>query len=294
MQTIVSAQPHHELRPFVRAYAQRVCSPHLAPVLEYVPAQLEQVINFEFGTMPGIRHQNRILTDAVLLGGAQGSFSGYLELRAGVDSFAIFFQPAGFSVLFGVPVSTITNQFFDATAIDPGFRALWNRLGESQAFAARVGIVEGYLLGRAAAAVSCDGIAAAAQYLFRRRGAIKISALAHLHGLGLRHFERTFKRGTGLSPKTFARVARFQAALDAKAVSPKRTWLDISHSFGYYDQMHMVHDFESLGRNTPTNVIAQMGDVRPAALITERETGKSRRAAERSARMRKVEVVTGW
>jgi AraC-like DNA-binding protein len=244
MQTVVSAQPHHELRPFVRAYAQRVCDPGVVPVMEFVPAQLEQVINFEFGTMPGI---------------------------PGVESFAIFFQPAGFSTLFGVPLSTLSNQYDDATAIDAGFRSLWNRLGELRAFASRVSIVEQYLLGRAAAAASSDGIAVAAQYLFRRHGAIKISALAHLHGLGLRQFERRFKRGTGLSPKVFARVARFQAALDAKAASPQRTWLDIAHSFGYYDQMHMVHDFESLGLNTPTNVIAQMGDVRPAALITERE-----------------------
>ena len=282
MQTVVSAQPHQELRPFVRAYAQRVCNPPMVPVLEFVPAQLEQIINFEFGTIPGIRHHNRTLTDAVLLGGAQGSFSGYLELRPGVESFAIFFQPAGFSTLFGVPLSTLSNQFDDATAIDPGFRSLWNRLGESKTFVSRVSIVEQYLLGRAAAAPARDGMAATAQYLFRRRGAIKISALADLHGLGLRQFERRFKRGTGLSPKAFARVARFQAALDAKAASPKRTWLDISHSFGYYDQMHMVHDFESLGRNTPTNVIAQMGDVRPAALITERERNQEKSTGRRN------------
>jgi AraC-like DNA-binding protein len=281
MQTVVSAQPHHELRPFVRAYAQRVCDPHTVPILQFVPAQLEQVINFEFGTIPGIRHQNRMLTDAVLLGGAQSSFSGYLELRPRVESFAIFFQPAGFSTLFGVPLWTLSNQFDDATAIDPFFRSLWNRLGDLRTFASRVSIVEQYLLGRASAAAASDGMAATAQYLFRRRGAIKISALAHLHGLGLRQFERRFKRGTGLSPKTFARVARFQAALDAKAASPSRTWLDISHSFGYYDQMHMVHDFESLGRNTPTNVIAQMGDVRPAALITERERDQERSTGRR-------------
>jgi hypothetical protein len=35
-------------------------------------------------------------------------------------------------------------------------------------------------------------------------------------------------------------VARFQAALDAKLASPARTWLDIAHRFGYYDQMHML------------------------------------------------------
>jgi AraC-like DNA-binding protein len=276
MQTVVSAQPHYELRPFVRAYAQRVCDSRAVPVLELVPAQLEQIINFEFGTMPGIRHQNRMLTDAVLLAGAQSSFSGYLELRPGVESFAIFFQPAGFSTLFGIPLSALSNQFDDATAIDPGFRSLWNRLGELRTFASRIATVERYLLDRAAAAAPSNGMAATAQFLFRRRGAIRISALAHHHGLGLRQFERTFKRGTGLSPKGFARVARFQAALDAKAASPERTWLDIAHTFGYYDQMHMVHDFESLGRNTPTNVIAQMGDVRPTALITERERNQKK------------------
>jgi hypothetical protein len=74
----------------------------------------------------------------------------------------------------------------------------------------------------------------------------------------------------------FARVARFQAALDAKLTTPTRTWLDIAHSFGYYNQMHMVHDFESLGRNTPTNVLTQMGDVRPVALVTERERKRGR------------------
>ena len=279
MQIVESAQPRRELRPFVRAYAQRVCAPDSPSLLEFVPAQLEQVMNFEFGIMPGIYHQDRILTDVVLAGGAHSSFSGLLELRPGVESFAIFFQPAGFSVLFGLPLSAVSNQFDDATAIDPGFRFLWNRLGEVKAFAARVGIVEQYLLRRVAAGTaSGDGIAAIANYLFRRRGAIKISKLAQLHGLGLRQFERRFEQGVGISPKVFARVARFQAALDAKLAFPARSWLDIAHSFGYYDQMHMVHDFESLGRNTPTNVITQMGDVRPVALFTERERnqGKAR------------------
>jgi hypothetical protein len=60
-----------------------------------------------------------------------------------------------------------------------------------------------------------------------------------------------------------AAVEPVPGALDAKLTSPKRTWLDIAHNFGYYDQMHMVHDFETLGSNSPTHLIAQMGDVPP-------------------------------
>jgi hypothetical protein len=87
--------------------------------------------------------------------------------------------------------------------------------------------------------------------------------------VGLRQFERSFVREVGASPKSFARIARFQSAFDAKLVSPQRTWLDIAHSFGYHDQMHMIHDFEALGRTTPTHLIAQMADVRPPALVAE-------------------------
>jgi transcriptional regulator GlxA family with amidase domain len=84
----------------------------------------------------------------------------------------------------------------------------------------------------------------------------------------LRQFEREFHREIGASPKVFARIARFQSALDAKVSAPKRTWLDIAHSFGYYDQMHMIHDFETLGRDSPTRLVAQLGDSRPPALAS--------------------------
>jgi transcriptional regulator GlxA family with amidase domain len=85
----------------------------------------------------------------------------------------------------------------------------------------------------------------------------------------LRQFERDFRREVGASPKVFARIARFQAALDAKIAAPKRSWLDIAHTFGYYDQMHMIHDFATLGRNSPTRLVSQIGDSRPPALVAD-------------------------
>lgn len=104
-----------------------------------------------------------------------------------------------------------------------------------------------------------------------RHGAVSIPRLSRTDQLSLRQFERIFRADVGMSPKVFARVARFQSAVDAKLHNPGRTWLEIAHSFGYYDQMHMIHDFESLGRNTPTQLLSQMGDVRPSALVSPTE-----------------------
>jgi methylphosphotriester-DNA--protein-cysteine methyltransferase len=145
-------------------------------------------------------------------------------------------------------------------------RQLWNRLGEVSSFGARVRLVEEYLLDRVPPSPLPDEIAASVNFIFSERGAVRIAALANDHSFGMRQFERRFEREIGVSPKSFARIARFQSALDAKLVAPQRTWLDIAHSFGYHDQMHMIHDFEALGRTTPTHLLEQMADVRPPAL----------------------------
>jgi AraC-like DNA-binding protein len=269
MPTLRSAQPSPELCPYVRAYAQRKFDPNDLFVVEAVPAQLEQVLNFELGTMPGVHHRDHEISAVTWIGGAQTSFPGYMDLYPGTESFAIFFQPAGWSQLFAIPMREITNRIHDANLVMGAcIRVLWNRLGESSSFEDRVAIVEQFLQARLARAVTQDRIAAAATYLFRRHGAVRIPRLARRDSMGLRQFERRFQQGIGASPKVFARVARFQAALDAKLASPGRSWLDIAHTFGYYDQMHMIHDFERLGRSTPTQIIAQLGDVRPPALAS--------------------------
>jgi transcriptional regulator GlxA family with amidase domain len=81
-----------------------------------------------------------------------------------------------------------------------------------------------------------------------------------------RQLERRFAREIGVPPKSYARIARFQTALDAKLANPRRTWLDIAHQLQYHDQMHMVHDFSALANGSPNRVLATVGDMRPDAL----------------------------
>jgi hypothetical protein len=63
MTTLRSALPSPELRPYVRAYAQRVVGASEPDLVEAVPAQLEQILDFELGTLPGIFHPDGRLTD---------------------------------------------------------------------------------------------------------------------------------------------------------------------------------------------------------------------------------------
>ena len=270
MEVVLSHESQPELRPFVRAYAQRIVDSTGPVSVNHVPAQLEQVLNFELGTLPGIRHREHTVSDVVWIGGAQTVFAGTMELHPGVHSFAVFFQPAGWSALFEIPVLEVTNRIVDAAAFHgQEMRALWNQLGEASSFEARIRITDAFLLDRISRLnqkKSVSSMSFAANLIRRQHGAVPIRVLADQYSVGVRQFERNFKREVGVSPKSFARVARFQGAVDAKLARPVRSWLDIAHSFGYFDQMHMIHDFERLGRTLPSRLIAQMGDVRPPAL----------------------------
>jgi len=61
-----------------------------------------------------------------------------------------------------------------------------------------------------------------------------------------------------MRPKLYARIARFEAALDAKARVRNRSWTEVAHEFGYHDQMHLIHDFEQFSGETPTGVLTEL------------------------------------
>jgi AraC-like DNA-binding protein len=86
-------------------------------------------------------------------------------------------------------------------------------------------------------------------------------------GLGMRQFERRFLQGFGISPKRFARVARFQTALDNKIAYPECPWIKIAHRLNYHDQMHMVRDFHELAGDSPSQIFTDIGDARPVAFV---------------------------
>jgi AraC-like DNA-binding protein len=62
-------------------------------------------------------------------------------------------------------------------------------------------------------------------------------------------------------PKLHARILRFEAALDSRARFPGRSWTDVAHAFGYYDQMHMIHDFQRFTGDTPSKILRELEDV---------------------------------
>jgi hypothetical protein len=57
-------------------------------------------------------------------------------------------------------------------------------------------------------------------------------------------------------------------ALDTKRMAPDRSWMSVAHQLGYFDQMHMIRDFQTLAGNTPSEVFQQSGDYQPWSLAS--------------------------
>jgi AraC-like DNA-binding protein len=271
MQTIQSRLPCRELMPYVRAYAQRAIVNSTIDIVQPMPASLEGIIEFDFGNPPIVESWNaeaKQATRASLVG--PGTYRRHwIRLRSPVDSFGIFFQPMGITQLFGIPERLMVNREYAAVdVIGKSIWPVWERMAGTTCFDARVRIVEGHLVREAARAATCTVLMASARVIFRQQGAVRISALADLTALSVRQYERRFVDEIGMTPKLFARITRYQMAMDAKLAAPARSWLTIAHDFGYHDQMHMIKDFQRLGGDSPSGILSQLGDMRPDALVS--------------------------
>jgi AraC-like DNA-binding protein len=92
---------------------------------------------------------------------------------------------------------------------------------------------------------------------------VRIGRLAEDIGVSRRYLEIGFRRQFGVTPKTVARVARFQHTVHVLS-SPSATF-GAAVACGYADQSHFNREFRSMAGVTPTELFAFLQYVRPLA-----------------------------
>jgi AraC-like DNA-binding protein len=263
----------------VRAFAQRKVERPSIDIVQPIPACLEHVIEFEFGQHPIIEMESgsRAETHTVNAIGPSAYRPADIRLVDGLESFAIFFQPLAFWQLFGVPLRELSNKHYNCEELlGAEVRELWNKMADNILFETRVQIAETFLLEKAVHAHGRTPIMESALWLLKCGGSIKIRDVAYGTALSVRQFERRFADELGMSPKTFARIVRFQLVLDTKVARSDLSWLRLAHRFGYHDQMHMVRDFQGLSGFSPASLLQHLGDIRPDALASRRASKEFR------------------
>jgi AraC-like DNA-binding protein len=78
-----------------------------------------------------------------------------------------------------------------------------------------------------------------------------IENVASRYGITSRYLQKLFLQYTGLTPKLYSKINRFQNSL--KLVTKKDTSLtSIAYDCGYFDQSHFIREFKSFTGFTPS------------------------------------------
>jgi AraC-like DNA-binding protein len=246
----------------VRFYAYQQARLGDASLVQPIPARSSPLIEFQFGDLAEIHWCDRPLVErsapAVIVG-LQTHRRVRLQITGTVESFVIFFQPTALHRMFSLPMHELTNTDHDARdVLGTWVDELEQRLSESRTFEKRVLIANAFFFRRCSTLPSPDGITAAAMSILYRRGSIQVPALAQRASMSTRQFERRFTREIGLTPKLYARIARFESALESKALSTADSWTNVANRLGYFDQIHMIKDFKEFSGEIPTSLLAQL------------------------------------
>lgn len=84
-------------------------------------------------------------------------------------------------------------------------------------------------------------------------GQVTVRNLSRDLNISERQLERRFTLAIGVSPKRFAAIVRFRAAV---AAAGARSLADVAQVAGYYDQSHFIREFRTLTGHPPRDLLA--------------------------------------
>jgi AraC-like DNA-binding protein len=152
--------------------------------------------------------------------------------------------------LFGMPACEFADRH---TRLDDVWSAwvegLREQLIEATNLAQRLDILERVLVSRLRAVRRLHP--AVAHGLQALHAGLKVREVVEETGYSHRRFIALFREETGLAPKRFCRVLRFQKMLQEYSLNPAVSWSDLAHDCGYSDQAHFNREFREFAGVTP-------------------------------------------
>lgn len=178
-----------------------------------------------------------------------GQAKKYGQLHGGgrFRTIGVNFQPTGLKSLFGINAHELTNQH---TCINNLVHtSLQEQLLHCRSAREQVACLFTFLQ---AQALRHDNDNRKLHYAVAALQAGKgLSHVTHQLNMSERSLERLFLTHVGITPVFYARICRFQSALELLRQGSFRSLTDIAYSLGYFDQSHFIHDFKLFSGVSP-------------------------------------------
>jgi AraC-like DNA-binding protein len=89
------------------------------------------------------------------------------------------------------------------------------------------------------------------EFMTKANGNVSLKALQQHLQVSERNLERRFKKSIGISPKLFARICSFQAAVGQMCSNNYQNLSDVAYTHGYADQSHFIRTFKAFSGLSP-------------------------------------------
>jgi AraC-like DNA-binding protein len=174
-------------------------------------------------------------------------------VRQGGEAFGlhVFIKPLGVRAILGVAGAEISSRVLSLADVW-GNRAddLIQTLLAADTWRQRFAILDGAFISKLRPIHPQPEIAWAWRRLEKSHGTVSIHRLADEIGWSRRHFSGRFRDAVGVTPKTAARVFRFERA--CRMIEKERPDLaQVAASCGYFDQAHMTREWNAFAGCSP-------------------------------------------
>jgi AraC-like DNA-binding protein len=175
-----------------------------------------------------------------------------------VSLFGVRFRPYGAACFLGVRMSSLTDHVVPLLDVVGSFASeLEALIAQASSFEERVSIVESAMCSRPSGNSDASIAAGLTEMISASGGRMPVRELVDRTGISERRVERMFDRHVGVSPKVFSRIVRFRGVVRSIEAADSFGLLDTALSHGYYDQSHMIHEFNEFAGTSPRGYFDQ-------------------------------------
>lgn len=180
------------------------------------------------------------------------------EPIAETNMIGIRFKPEGIYPFFGIPASEFQNQIVELDVVWGNEAKLWREaLYHAPTIDAKFQTLEQLLCRKLTENVAgLDVVQYALRSMVSSKGMLSIKALSNDIGISQKHLASQFNKYVGVSPKTMARLYRFQHVLYTIDPTQPIDWAQMAYDFNYYDQPHFNKEFAAFTGFSPTQYMA--------------------------------------
>lgn len=167
--------------------------------------------------------------------------------------FQIIFNPGALHRLTSIPSAEITNQYLDAeTFFSVEIRTINEQLHYASGYKAMIDIADTFVRSlikkQQKPRLLIDD---ACILLLKADKKFTLQQIAREACLSPKQLERKFKERTGVNPKLYERIIRFDKAFRLKNSNPKMDWLSIALECNYHDYQHLIKNYKDLTGLSP-------------------------------------------